>query len=137
MLQWPSTAHARRPREEDGRSQASRAARPNLRVFCALLSRCRKIVCCPIKPGQGPEARILRAETRGQGTRAKRDGRDEGCRSNTEARSGHYISMQGWDWESDMMVAEENLLTLTNLGHVLDHPEAVAWGPDKRVYAGG
>jgi gluconolactonase len=30
-----------------------------------------------------------------------------------------------------------NLLTLTNLGHVLDHPEAVAWGPDGRVYAGG
>jgi gluconolactonase len=35
------------------------------------------------------------------------------------------------------MVDEENQLTLTNLGHVLDHPEAVAWGPDKRVYAGG
>jgi gluconolactonase len=35
------------------------------------------------------------------------------------------------------MTDEENLLTLTNLGHVLDHPEAVAWGPDERIYAGG
>ena len=35
------------------------------------------------------------------------------------------------------MANDENLLTLTNLGHVLDHPEAVAWGPDGRVYAGG
>jgi gluconolactonase len=35
------------------------------------------------------------------------------------------------------MADAENLLTLTNLGHVLDHPEAVAWGPDKRIYAGG
>lgn len=32
---------------------------------------------------------------------------------------------------------QANLLTLTNLGHLLDHPEAVAWGPDERVYAGG
>ena len=32
---------------------------------------------------------------------------------------------------------EDNKLTLTNLGHALDHPEAVAWGPDNRVYAGG
>lgn len=35
------------------------------------------------------------------------------------------------------MAAKQNLLTLTNLGHALDHPEAVAWGPDSRVYAGG
>src|SRR5262245_15690919 len=35
------------------------------------------------------------------------------------------------------MASDESLLTLTNLGHVLDHPEAVAWGPDQRVYAGG
>ena len=35
------------------------------------------------------------------------------------------------------MAAQQNLLTLTNLGHALDHPEAVAWGPDSRVYAGG
>ncbi len=35
------------------------------------------------------------------------------------------------------MAIEENLLALTNLGLVLDHPEAVAWGPDQRVYAGG
>jgi len=35
------------------------------------------------------------------------------------------------------MSNQDNLLTLTNLGHVLDHPEAVAWGPDGRVYAGG
>jgi gluconolactonase len=35
------------------------------------------------------------------------------------------------------MTNDGNLLTLTNLGHVLDHPEAVAWGPDERVYAGG
>jgi gluconolactonase len=32
---------------------------------------------------------------------------------------------------------DDKLLTLTNLGHLLDHPEAVAWGPDQRVYAGG
>jgi gluconolactonase len=36
-----------------------------------------------------------------------------------------------------LMAGHTNLLTLTNLGHVLDHPEAVAWGPDGRVYAGG
>jgi gluconolactonase len=35
------------------------------------------------------------------------------------------------------MAEQRNLLTLTNLGHVLDHPEAVAWGPDQKVYAGG
>jgi gluconolactonase len=32
---------------------------------------------------------------------------------------------------------QANVLTLTNLGHLLDHPEAVAWGPDQRIYAGG
>lgn len=32
---------------------------------------------------------------------------------------------------------QQNLLTLTNLGPLFDHPEAVAWGPDSRVYAGG
>jgi gluconolactonase len=35
------------------------------------------------------------------------------------------------------MAAPRSLSTLTNLGHALDHPEAVAWGPDGRVYAGG
>ena len=35
------------------------------------------------------------------------------------------------------MSNQDNLLTLTNLGHVLDHPEAVAWGPDGMIYAGG
>jgi len=35
------------------------------------------------------------------------------------------------------MVDDGNLLTLTNLGPILDHPEAVAWGPDGRIYAGG
>lgn len=35
------------------------------------------------------------------------------------------------------MATDENRLTLTNLGPLLDHPEAVAWGPDGRVYAGG
>ena len=35
------------------------------------------------------------------------------------------------------MAQETNLLALTNLGHVLDHPEAVAWGPDEKLYAGG
>jgi sugar lactone lactonase YvrE len=35
------------------------------------------------------------------------------------------------------MAKDDKLLTLTNLGHLLDHPEALAWGPDKRVYAGG
>ena len=31
----------------------------------------------------------------------------------------------------------ENVLKLNVLGHELDHPEAVAWGPDGKVYAGG
>jgi gluconolactonase len=31
----------------------------------------------------------------------------------------------------------ENKLVLTNVGHAFDHPEAVAVGPDGRVYAGG
>lgn len=31
----------------------------------------------------------------------------------------------------------ENVLTLNVIGHPLDHPEAVAWGPDGKVYAGG
>ena len=35
------------------------------------------------------------------------------------------------------MADEDNKLALANLGHILDHPEAVAWGPDGRVYAGG
>ena len=35
------------------------------------------------------------------------------------------------------MAEARNQLTLTNLGHGLDHPEAVAWGPDKKIYAGG
>jgi sugar lactone lactonase YvrE len=35
------------------------------------------------------------------------------------------------------MAKDDKLLTLTNLGHLLDHPEAVAWGPDQRAYAGG
>jgi gluconolactonase len=39
--------------------------------------------------------------------------------------------------EIGTMAAQQNLLALTNLGHALDHPEAVAWGPDSRVYAGG
>lgn len=30
-----------------------------------------------------------------------------------------------------------NALELTNAGHLFDHPEAVAWGPDGRAYAGG
>lgn len=34
-------------------------------------------------------------------------------------------------------MAEDNKIALTNLGHLLDHPESVAWGPDNRVYAGG
>jgi len=34
-------------------------------------------------------------------------------------------------------MADDNLLTLTNLGPVLDHPEAVAWGADGHIYAGG
>jgi len=31
----------------------------------------------------------------------------------------------------------ENKLTLEVIGHTLDHPEGVAWGPDGKVYAGG
>lgn len=31
----------------------------------------------------------------------------------------------------------ENLLALNAVPHGLDHPEGVAWGPDKKVYAGG
>lgn len=30
-----------------------------------------------------------------------------------------------------------NALELRNVGHLFDHPEAVAWGPDGRAYAGG
>ena len=39
--------------------------------------------------------------------------------------------------EIGTMAAPRRLSTLTNLGHALDHPEAVAWGPDGRIYAGG
>ena len=39
--------------------------------------------------------------------------------------------------EIGSMTAPRSLSTLTNLGHALDHPEAVAWGPDGKVYAGG
>jgi sugar lactone lactonase YvrE len=35
------------------------------------------------------------------------------------------------------MSGEQTTLTLTNLGLLFDHPEAVAWGPDGRAYAGG
>ena len=35
------------------------------------------------------------------------------------------------------MESETNKIVLNNLGHFLDHPECVAWGPDNRVYAGG
>lgn len=31
----------------------------------------------------------------------------------------------------------ENKLTLDVIGHTLDHPEGVAWGPDGKAYAGG
>lgn len=31
----------------------------------------------------------------------------------------------------------QNRITLADTGHVFDHPEAVAWGPDERAYAGG
>ncbi|MBZ0301776.1 MAG: SMP-30/gluconolactonase/LRE family protein [Anaerolineae bacterium] len=31
----------------------------------------------------------------------------------------------------------ENLLTLNVIGHPLDHPEGMAWGPDGKAYAGG
>jgi gluconolactonase len=37
----------------------------------------------------------------------------------------------------DSIMEQAHLLTLTSLGHLLDHPEAVAWGPDQRIYAGG
>ncbi len=30
-----------------------------------------------------------------------------------------------------------DMLELKNIGHIFDHPEAVAWGPDGRAYAGG
>ena len=39
--------------------------------------------------------------------------------------------------EEPPVADEDNKIVLANLGHVLDHPEAVAWGPDGRVYAGG
>jgi gluconolactonase len=39
--------------------------------------------------------------------------------------------------ERTIVADDGNKLTLTNLGHHLDHPEAVAWGPDGKVYAGG
>jgi gluconolactonase len=35
------------------------------------------------------------------------------------------------------MSSEIENLVLTNVGFAFDHPEAVAWGPDGRVYAGG
>ncbi len=35
------------------------------------------------------------------------------------------------------MLSEQNGLVLTNVGLAFDHPEAVAWGPDGRAYAGG
>jgi len=35
------------------------------------------------------------------------------------------------------MESDTNKIVLNNLGHFLDHPECVAWGPDNRVYAGG
>ncbi|MBL8582700.1 MAG: SMP-30/gluconolactonase/LRE family protein [Rhizobiaceae bacterium] len=35
------------------------------------------------------------------------------------------------------MTAEDKSLVLTNVGFAFDHPEAVAWGPDGRAYAGG
>lgn len=35
------------------------------------------------------------------------------------------------------MTEENRSLVLTNVGHAFDHPEAVAWGPDGRAYAGG
>jgi gluconolactonase len=31
----------------------------------------------------------------------------------------------------------KNKLSLQVIGHMLDHPEGVAWGPDDKVYAGG
>ena len=35
------------------------------------------------------------------------------------------------------MADEPQTLKLANLGYTFDHPEAVAWGPDGRAYAGG
>ena len=35
------------------------------------------------------------------------------------------------------MSNEPEQLVLTNVGLAFDHPEAVAWGPDGRAYAGG
>ncbi len=35
------------------------------------------------------------------------------------------------------MANESQTLALTKLGFAFDHPEAVAWGPDGRAYAGG
>lgn len=35
------------------------------------------------------------------------------------------------------MSSKKNSLVLTNVGFAFDHPEAVAWGPDGRAYAGG
>jgi gluconolactonase len=35
------------------------------------------------------------------------------------------------------MASNTNSLVLRNLGLAFDHPEAVAWGPDGRAYAGG
>lgn len=35
------------------------------------------------------------------------------------------------------MPNEKNSLVLSNVGFAFDHPEAVAWGPDGRAYAGG
>lgn len=34
-------------------------------------------------------------------------------------------------------MADSNRLVLANVGPAFDHPEAVAWGPDGRAYAGG
>jgi gluconolactonase len=35
------------------------------------------------------------------------------------------------------MATESQTLRLANVGYAFDHPEAVAWGPDGRAYAGG
>ena len=35
------------------------------------------------------------------------------------------------------MMSQQDRLVLTNVGLAFDHPEAVAWGPDGRAYAGG
>ena len=35
------------------------------------------------------------------------------------------------------MANKSQTLALTNVGFAFDHPEAVAWGPDGRAYAGG